>query len=562
MISSEQRASDRWSDASQPERANVPGTALIGKAFELLDAIGSAPGLVSVPDLIAATGWPRATVYRILSSITAHGFVRFDPVAQGYTLGYRFLELAQNVWAAPDLAAVASVELQRLRDMTGETAYLAVPHDGGVVALGKFESAHDHRSAARLGVRKPMHCTSQGKAILAFSLEAEVDQILAKGPLDRFTPYTIVDRELLKAQLTVIRSRGYAIDDEEILLGTRCVGAPILDSAKRPVAAISVAGPVYRLSSQRVEQLGPEIATVAHNIGQQLRGSVHRSVGGSGNLLVHPSDQNLAFYGAYPQWHASKSALIWADRLGPTIYTTRDGGADEFRPELAAPIDGLILTGSDVVACMAGQAIPLHKTNKVGCVDDQPVAALARLTAVCTDPGGILWTSQVEDETTMIGPLVGMATVEAKWSIGAHVLALAWSPTGNTLYAADPRRGTIYAAERGGKIRVFCRVPRVSGEPCSLAVDVEDRLWVALDDGWSVARLTADGEFERVIALPVPRPTGIAFGGDDMRTLFITTARIGLARNVLEKAPLSGRLLMARPGVAGWETVTTTPIRL
>jgi hypothetical protein len=93
-----------WRNDEPLANGAVPGAALISKAFRLIDTIGAAPGLITVPELVKATGWPRPTLYRILAAITAHGFVRFDPVAQGYTLGYRFLELAQNVWAAPDLA--------------------------------------------------------------------------------------------------------------------------------------------------------------------------------------------------------------------------------------------------------------------------------------------------------------------------------------------------------------------------------------------------------------------------------------------------------------------------
>ena len=87
---------------------------------------------------------------------------------------------------------------------------------------------------------------------------------------------------------------------------------------------------------------------------------------------------------------------------------------------------------------------------------------------------------------------------------------------------------------------------RVLGFPtANLAVDADDRLWVGLYDGWSIARLTTEGEIERLLPLPVPRPTGLAFGGEGKDRIYVTTARIDLAREVLEKAPLSGHLLVA-----------------
>jgi IclR family transcriptional regulator, acetate operon repressor len=534
----------RWAPDGRGEPPAVAGTALIGKAFRLIDLIGAAPGLVSAAELATATGWPKATLYRILASVTAHGFVRFDPLAQGYTLGYRLLELAQNVWAAPDLAAIASVELQRLRDMTGETAYLAVPHDGAVLSLGKFESPHDIRSAARLGVRKPLHCTSQGKAILAFLPEAEAEAMLGREPLERFTPHTVTDRDTLMTQLRIIRARGYAVEDQEILPGNRCVGAPVLDSTGRPVAAISVAGPVYRLTRERVDQLGPEVANVARNIGLGLRGTPARQSPAGMPWQPHPSHRTPVFHGAHPVWAPERSSLVWADRLGPSLFITSGARTATFRPEPGAPIDGLSVTaGGEVVLLLGGRILRIDRGE---CVFDRAVPELAGTAAMTTDPAQQHWVAVQQGEETRIGKLDADGTIETVWTLRGRIGALAWSRSGETLYASDPQRGTIHLLRRdGAPPRLFTRIARVSGEPRSLAVDADDRLWVGLYDGWSIARLTTEGEIERLLPLPVPRPTGLAFGGDSDGQIYVTTARIGLAREVLENAPLSGHLLVA-----------------
>lgn len=539
----------RWMPDARGGQPAVPGTALIGKAFRLIDLIAAAPGLVSAAELAAATGWPKATLYRILASVTAHGFVRLDPQSQGYTLGYRLLELAQNVWVAPDLAAVASIELQRLRDMTGETAYLAVPHDGTVLALGKYESPHDIRSAARLGVRKPLHCTSQGKAILAFLPEAEAEAMLGQGPLERFTAHTITDRSTLMTQLRIVRARGYAVEDQEILLGNRCVGAPVLDSTGQPVAAISVAGPVYRLTSERVAQLGPEIANVARNIGLGLRGAPARPSQTGMPWQPHAAHREPVFYGAHPVWDPQRSSLVWADRLGPSLYMTSGSGSVAFRPEPGAPIDGLAVTAEgDVILLLGGRILQI---NKCDCVLDRTVPELVGATAMASDPAGRPWVAVRQGDETRIGKLGADGAHEIAWVLRKRIGALAWSPASGRLFASDPQSGTIYLLERDGAApRLFTRIPRVSGEPRSLAVDADDRLWVGLYDGWSIARLTTEGEIERLLPLPVPRPTGLAFGGEGRDRIYVTTARIDLAREVLEKAPLSGHLLVA-PTTAG-----------
>ncbi|NTH16779.1 helix-turn-helix domain-containing protein [Agrobacterium rhizogenes] len=532
--------SNRWLD--NPEKESVKGAALIDKAFQLIDIVGASPGHVGIRQLIRDTGWSRPTLYRILSAITANGFLRLDPVTQAYTLGYRFLELAQNVWSGPDLAAIASIELRRLRDMTGETAYLAVPHDGAMMALGKFEGTHTVRSAARLGIRKPMHCTSQGKAILAFLPPDEVDRLLGHMELEMFTAKTITDLNHLKPHLAIARQRGYAIEDEEIIVGNRCVGAPILDATGKPIAAISVAGPVWRLTSERVEQLGPEVALVARNISAQLRGNADTGpTTDQRHPMAHPASTKPAFYGADPTWDAERKILLWTDRLGPAVFETGSKSSSAHRLPHDAPIQ---------TACRINGAFRIwqpDRQTRMGEGEFRPHESEPDVAAIATavDPCGVPWVASPEGDGSRIAKV--QRAGDAGWLVNGRIAALAWAPNGSTLFAADPEKGTIYSLHPGARTpRIFSRIPRVSGEPRAIAVDQHGRLWVGLYDGWSVARLSEDGEVDSVTALPVPRPTGLAFGGEDMQSLFITSARVGLTREVLDNAPLSGQLLVLR----------------
>src|SRR5206468_5718467 len=101
---------------------------------------------------------------------------------------------------------------------------------------------------SRIGLSNPIHCTAVGKAMLAFSGPAERDAILGKLSFERHTPRTHVNHATLLKDLHMTRRRGYALDDEEIEEGVRCVGAPILNSEGRPIAAISISGPSFRLT--------------------------------------------------------------------------------------------------------------------------------------------------------------------------------------------------------------------------------------------------------------------------------------------------------------------------
>ena len=138
------------------------------------------------------------------------------------------------------------------------------------------------------------------------------------------------------------------------------------------------------------------------------------------------------------------------------------------------------------------------------------------------------------------------AAFEPVATLKAEIGALAWSRGESCLYAADATRGTIHRIDARGDARLFSRVAPVSGEPRGIAVDGEGRLWIALYDGWGLARLSAEGEIDGVVALPAPRPTGLAFGGDDGRMLFVTTACEGVSAQALAHAPHSGLLFELR----------------
>jgi IclR family acetate operon transcriptional repressor len=516
----------------------VAGTALIGKALRLVDTIGAAPGAVGVRELLAATGWSRPTLYRILSALVSEGYVRRDPALRGYVLGYRILDLAQNAWARSDLVTVASLELQRLRNLTGETAYLATPHREGVLSLGKAESPHSVRSAARLGVLKPYHCTSQGKAILAHWEASEVDQRIGRGPYERYTEATIVDRDRLDEHLGEVRNRGFAIEDQEILAGTRCVGAPILDRAGRPVGAISVAGPAWRLTLERAFQLGPELADVAQAISKNLR-SIQPARQGLAAASIVAGQGEPAFYGADPWWDAGHAVLRWTDRLGQAVHATGAETDDIVRVPPPSPITCSVAAGDGALVFVQGET--WRVSGQDACRLDAP--ALAHVAASCGSADGTVWLAARHGEASVVGPLSGTVIAE-HWTIPARVGALCCSADGHLVRAADPERGVVYEVRRGRQQpRVLSRIPAASGQPRALALDDDGGLWVALYDGWAVVRLDESGEFAETIPVPVPRPTGLAFGGPGNRTLFVTTARVGLDRTALDTAPMSGSVL-------------------
>jgi DNA-binding IclR family transcriptional regulator/sugar lactone lactonase YvrE len=520
--------------------SSTEGTAALDKALDVLDAVGRAPTGLSQAELAQQLALPRTTLYRLLGTLVARGLLRRDPLRRVYGLGMRCFEYARAAYAMPDLVAAAGAELRALRDMTGETAYLAARDGLEVVALERCDGAHSQRSASAPGQRKPLHCTSQGKAILAALPAAEREALVRELPMTAVTPHSITDRRRLLAELRVTAARGWSVDDEEIVPGVRCCGAAIVDAAGQVRGSISIAGPAFRLSSERVELLGPEVAEAARRIGAQLSAvQVPRAEGEATAVPGH-----WAFEGAFPLWHAGQGALIWADALGPALHRAT-ATADTLLADADAPIDALLADGDGVLARWGGRWHRVDATGQAQTLTAPPFAFdTTHATTWCTDAGGTAWACTPDGGRWRVAPADASL---AGWLLPEPATALAWDATSEVLHIAAAGSGTLWTVRRGSPgVRRLATVPKGSGRLAGLAVDREGGVWTGLRGGWGVVRLEPDGTLERLVALPVPCPSGLAFGGSDGRTLFVTTARDAVSREALEAAPLSGRLFTLR----------------
>lgn len=529
---------------------SVKGAALIGKAFDLLNIIGAAGAPISGAELAARSGMPRASVYRVLSALTAAGYARLDSNERGYVLGFRLLELAQNAREIDNLAAVAAPELRRLRDITGETGYLFTLDKGAAVSLGRFESPHAHRSIGKATQgRRSLDGTAHGKAMLAFMPAAEADLLTEASRLTQMTPSTITDPDELRSHLADIRAHGFAIDDEEVLVGIRAVGAAILGHHGRVLGGISVAGPVYRLTPARAQQLGQEIRAAARQISRLVAEARPPTTDGAGAQPLGAAPQGTV-HGTSPIWDEAGGRLIWADALTPAILATDASGACAALPTPPAPATALLLGPNGPIALAEGAIIG---ADAAGALHARAAPNLKWATALRTARDGEVWAARrIEGEAgAVIGPLRA-GRIAPIWRTPGQVTALAWDHERGTLYAVAEAEGTIHALRKGAPARLLSRIPAASGAPSAVAVDVEGRVWAALLDGWGVVRLTEFGDVDATLALPVPRPTGLAFGGPGFRTLYITTSREGLSKDAALHAPLSGRVFALGTGVPGW----------
>ena len=243
------------------------------KALELLNVFSFKQRRLSLSDLAARTGIPRATAFRLLSTLEQSGFVA--KAGAEYQLGIKCLVLGNVVAADLDVREKAHPHLVALRDATRETTHVAVLHQWQVVYLERVPSPQPVGfMQSRAGAILPAYCTALGKTLLAYQPEADVAAWASSQTLAALTPHTKTSPKLLIEELRLIRERGYALDEQEHEVGVRCVAAPLRDHRGDVVAAISVAGPEYRMPAALAgSPLAAQVCASARAISLELGAS-------------------------------------------------------------------------------------------------------------------------------------------------------------------------------------------------------------------------------------------------------------------------------------------------
>jgi DNA-binding IclR family transcriptional regulator len=246
----------------------------IERVAAILDLVGEAPQGVSIRELSAQLGLAKGTVHRLLASLSYVGYIRQDAVSRNYFLGFKLLDLAGLVGSQLDLRTIAGPLLRDLADRTQETVHMVVWDQGEVVYIEKDEpplAMGGLRMASRVGARNPAHSCAVGKALLSHLSDDELGDFVSSKGLASRTPHTITDASALREELSAIRARGYAVDDEENEKGIRCVGAAVMGASGRPVAAISVSGPAFRMTKKVIQEVrAQEVVEVAAEISRRL----------------------------------------------------------------------------------------------------------------------------------------------------------------------------------------------------------------------------------------------------------------------------------------------------
>ena len=238
---------------------------MVSKVLRILEILhGSSEGL-PLKHIAEQTALNKSTAYRFLAHLESEGYVFRDDLG-AYTIGLKLIRLGSGATFQATIRKISRPILQKLSRDTGESVNLAILDGQEVLYLDVIESAHSFRLVSQVGMHRPLYCTALGKVLLANLSEEESNQLISSISFERFTPHTLTKPNKLKKELASVRQSGYALDNQEAVLGSRCVAAPIFDETSKAAAAISVSGPVTRVSLEKARIFGAEARKAARVI--------------------------------------------------------------------------------------------------------------------------------------------------------------------------------------------------------------------------------------------------------------------------------------------------------
>ncbi|HEX5967768.1 MAG TPA: IclR family transcriptional regulator [Intrasporangium sp.] len=230
------------------EAPTVDTDTVLGKVVAVLFAFSVNDSGLSLAELGRRTGLAKGTLHRVVGDLVRARLL--DRSDHGYRLSGLVFELGMRASVERRLLEVATPFMEDLRERTRETVHLGVLEGQEVVYVAKIGGHGQATSPSRIGGRMPLYCTAIGKSLLAHSPPQLLSDVVSSG-LTRRTPRTITAPGLLRRQLGRVRDEGVAYEYEESAVGIVCVAAPVLDAHDRPLAAISVTGPVTRFQPEK-----------------------------------------------------------------------------------------------------------------------------------------------------------------------------------------------------------------------------------------------------------------------------------------------------------------------
>lgn len=531
----------------------VPGTQALMRGLDVLMAIGMAPEPPRFGDLQRSVQIPKGTLHRLLAALQRQRLVRFDERTRQYHVGSKIFDLARRTLDQSDIIRAAKPELNRISRLLGRAVCLYV-RDGNEVFVIDFEDPDAASSRmVRVWPRQSVDACAAGIAMLAALPPAMRDDLLAGRAMSAS----------LDIGIDLCRALGYALHSEHEG-GPSSVAAAILNSDGYPVAAISCPFESTDAKAEHLHEAGRALVEGARrasgNVGmaQGVSFIVPKAQGSVGQSVVSLGT-GRDFMGENPIWSARQRKLLWLDILAPALRTFDPENGQSERIDLPEIVGGLTERQDGHLVLLGRHGIfdfdPEDRMTRL-LISPEADRPDNRFNTAAVDALGNLWagTMAISHETGKgslyrISPDLRVSRALDRVGLPKNV---AWSLDGQTLYLSDGGDGVLYeyvfSLETGrlGERRTLVSGNKDIGVPNGITVDSEGCIWVAMLGGWAVHRYSPAGELVEAIALPVPMPTNLCFGGDSLKTLYVTSTYLRLPPGYSTLAPLSGNVFAIR----------------
>lgn len=252
------------------ENGNGQQVPSIARALEILEFLVHHPNGQSLSEIAQAMRYPKNSVFRILNTLRAYGYVNRNDGTLLFTLSRKLASLVYGSAHEKNLLENSLDVMRELRDRVRETVVLSIVDQGEGLVLEQIQGLHPFRFVCDPGTRQPLHASASPKAILAFLPAKETTALIEQMTFERFNERTITNKRDYLAELERVRERGYGVDRAEALGSVHCIAAPILDRHGYPVAALTVTGPAERIPVSDFERVGAVVREHADRVSQRL----------------------------------------------------------------------------------------------------------------------------------------------------------------------------------------------------------------------------------------------------------------------------------------------------
>lgn len=237
----------------------------VDRAMSLLELLAGSRNGLTLSELSRKLAIPKSTTHYLIYTLATRGYIQRTAYGR-HCLGLRLTGIASECTAESDLSLLATPYLRAITGRVNLTATLAVLRGAEAVIISRATSLQDTGGGAWVGRHLDLHCTAQGKALICGLSDQELAQLFARRELAQYTMKTVISLDTLKSRLAEVRTKGYAVNDEEQVHGVRAIAAPIIDPLGNIITCVSVRGSVEQIPYTRVPELGREMIRVARDI--------------------------------------------------------------------------------------------------------------------------------------------------------------------------------------------------------------------------------------------------------------------------------------------------------